>query len=592
MRHPSIHEEDRLGRVYDHKLVSRLLAYVRPYKFKVFISIVLLLLIAGLEQLLPYLTKVGIDDYIGQGDFSGLLRIAAVYIVISLGLSSMKIAQVLLTGWVGEKVMFDIREQVFSHLQAQSLRFFDRNPIGRLVTRTTNDVQTLSEIFTSGIVVVFGDIITLVGIVTAMMIMNVQLALVALLIIPLIAIVTFFFRFRLRDAFRDVRLKVAAINSFLQEHLAGMRIVQLFNNESRADTSFSVVNAETKNAHLRTVALFSIFFPIMEFLGALTTASILVRGGFLILSDEAFTLGILIAFFQYTERFFRPIRDLSEKYNIFQAGMASAERVFSLLDKDEGLKDPVNPTACDELNGSIKFQDVNFGYSEEKTVLNNISFNVHPGETVAIVGATGAGKSTIANLLARFYDVNSGSILVDGVDVRGWCRCELRKQICYVQQDVTLFKGTIRDNITLGDTFTDEQVNHAARTVHADQFIEDLPDKYDELVMERGATLSSGQRQLLSFARALIRDPKVLVLDEATSAIDPETEALIQDALEKLLKGRTSLIIAHRLATIRKADKIIVMHKGQVREEGTHEELLKLKGFYHRLYQLQYHHVA
>ncbi|MBD3165028.1 ATP-binding cassette domain-containing protein [bacterium] len=591
MNTASIHEEANLGRVYDQKLVGRLLTYVKPYTRTVIISLVLLLIGAGLEQLMPYLTKRAIDNHIAKNDFSGLIWIVLTYLGVALVVTGARIAQTLITGRVGENVMYDLRREVFHHLQTQDSSFFDRNPVGRLVTRVTSDVQTLSEIFSSGIVVVLGDLLTLIAIMIAMFWMNWQLALVAISVIPLLFFASLYFRLKLRDAFRDVRVRVAAINAFLQEHLAGMRLVQLFNHQGPADTNFHGVNARTRAAHLQTVALFSFFFPLMEIIGALTTALILMRGGVLIL-DDALTFGALVAFFQYSERFFRPIRDLTEKYNIFQAGMASAERVFNLLDTEVNIREPEAPLVCKRIEGAVQFKDVSFAYTDENYVLKDVSFAIKPGERVAIVGATGAGKTTVSNLIPRFYETTRGQVLVDDMDVRDWCLHELRSNIAIVQQDVVLFRGTIRDNITLGDDFSDEEVERAAKMLQADQFIQSLPKGYDEPVMERGATLSSGQKQLIAFTRALIRNPSVLILDEATSSVDMETEALIQQAMETLFKDRTSIVIAHRLATIRRADTILVFHKGALAEQGSHEELIAADGIYKRLYQLQYGEAA
>jgi len=515
----------------------------------------------------------------------------ALFVGLYVVLAAVRVGQALLTGWVGEQVMYDLRREIFHHLQKQPLRFFDRNPVGRLVTRVTNDVQTLSEIFSSGVVVVFGDLFTLIGIVIAMFLLNWKLALVAIAVVPLMVAATFFFRTRLRGAFREVRLKTAAINAYLQEHLSGVRIVQLFRIEGRTESRFSGINAKLRGANLDTVKLFSIFFPILELVSALALALIVLRGGYLTL-DEGMTIGVLVAFIQYTDRFFRPIRDLAQKWNIFQAGMASSERVFKLLDTEPAIVDPEGEGCCDKLEGRIEFRDVHFSYDGEEEVLHGIDFTIEPGQTVAIVGATGAGKSTIINLVGRFYDVTEGQVLVDGLDVREWHRDQLLKHIAYVHQDVFLFAGTIRENITLGDEYPDEAVMQAAKTVHAHDFIASLPKGYDEPVTERGSTLSSGQRQLLSFGRALVRDPRILVLDEATSSVDPETEYLIQDAMEKLLAGRTSIIVAHRLSTVQRADKILVMHKGELREEGTHDELMEQKGIYWKLFQLQYKRVA
>ncbi len=590
-RRGSIHEEENLGKIYDHRLVTRLMAYIKPYWFRVLVAVILLIGIAALEQLTPYLTKVAIDNHIVKGDFKGLIGIVGLIALLSLVVAMGKIVQAILTSYVGERVMFDLRREIFHHLQSLSLRFFDRNPVGRLVTRNTSDVATLSEIFSSGVVVIFGDLITLVFIVAAMLMINVQLALVSFTVVPLLVLVTFLSRMKLRDAFRGVRVKVAAMTAFMQEHYSGMRIIQLFNHQKKVDDRFAEVNNDTKFAHLRTVALFSIFFPLIEVIGALSTVLILLRGGFLVL-DDAITIGVLVAFFQYAERFFRPIRELSEKYNIFQAGLASAERVFNLLDTEPDMMEPVNPHASSTVKGEIEFKNVLFEYNKGEEILHDISFHVKPGETIAIVGSTGAGKTTVANLIGRFYDTTGGNVFIDGVDVRKWDRDALMHSICYVHQDVFMFNGTVRDNITLGDEYSDDQVIEAAKTVNADRFIQQLPQGYHEQGTERGATFSTGQRQLLSFARALIRNPRILILDEATSSVDSETEFLIQQAMERLQKGRTSIVIAHRLSTIMNADRILVFHKGRLCEAGSHTNLLERRGIYHRLFQLQYSHTA
>ncbi|GBE30485.1 putative ABC transporter ATP-binding protein [bacterium BMS3Bbin04] len=588
----SIHEEENLGAVFEPRLVKRLLTYLKPYRLRVFISVFLLLVIAAAEQLGPYLTKVALDDYIVPGDFNGLVLIVVLYFVLYLVLAFARIGQALLTGWVGEKVMYDIRKEVFAHLQRQTLTYFDRNPVGRLVTRATNDVQTLSEIFSSGIVVVFGDVFMLIMIIVAMLLLNWQLAIVAVAVVPFVVWATFFFRRRLRDAFREVRVQTAAVNSFLQEHLSGIRIVQLFTHEKSTARSFAGVNDSLRSGHLWTVNLFSVFFPVLEILSAVAVAMIILRGGNMTLTD-AISIGTLIAFLQYVERFFRPIRELAEKWNIFQSGMASAERVFDLLDTEPAIVESSSPISLPALSGHIEFEDVHFSYNDYgEEVLKGIDFIIEPGETIALVGATGAGKTTIINLLGRFYDATSGKVKLDGINVRDLDQDDLHRDLAYVSQDIFLFSGTIRNNIALGDDFTDEQIQNAAERVHADSFIKRLPSGYDEPVTERGGTLSTGQRQLLSFARAMVRDPKVLVLDEATSSVDPETEAHIQDALKVMMKDRTSIIVAHRLSTVQRADKILVMHKGCLREMGTHAELLKKRGIYWRLFELQYKRVA
>jgi len=587
----SIHEEESLGKVFEPKLIKRLLVFIKPYWLLVSLSIFMLIIIAVLEQIGPYLTKVAIDTHIKQKDFNGLLKIVVYYLGIFGVLGILRMVHAMITGWVGERIILDMRREVFAHVQKQSLAYFDKNPVGRLVTRVTSDVQTLSEIFSSGVVVIFGDMFILIGIIVAMLMLNWKLALISFMIVPFIVVVTFFFRSKLREAFRDVRLKTASLSSLLQEHFSGIRIVQLFSHEKTASEQCSKRSAELRKGHLQTVSLFSIFFPMLELLSAIAVALIIVRGGFLVL-DDAVTLGVLVAFIQYTERFFRPIRELAEKWNIFQSGMASAERVFKLLDTKPGIQNNCKSLKPEIFKGSVAFKDVSFNYNGEDDVISDLDFSVKPGETIAIVGATGAGKSTIINLIGRFYDVTKGNILVDDIDVKDWDQEELLSNIAYVQQDVFLFSGTIKDNITLGDSFSDEQIQNAVETVHADRFVQKLENGLDDAVTERGSTFSSGQRQLLSFARAIIRDPKILILDEATSSVDPETERLIQDAMNRLVKGRTSFVVAHRLSTIQQADRIFVMHKGELKETGTHKDLLKKKGFYWRLFQMQYQRVA
>lgn len=581
------HEDEYQARDYDSRLMKRLLVYVRPYRFKLAVSVMLLLVVAGLELLGPYLIKRAIDVHIAQKDIPGLLHLVIFFFFVLIAALIAHFAQLYNTRWVGQKVVYDLRMEVFKHLQKLPVAYFDRNPVGRLMTRVTSDVQVLEEMFSAGIVSIFGDIFTLMGIVTAMLILNWKLALVTFAIIPLIFCATFIFRKYVRRAFREVRLKVARINSFMNEYIAGMLVTQLFNLYQRNSGKFNELNYSYYESQIRTILYFAIFLPTVELFSSLAAGLILGYGGKLILAG-AMTLGSLIAFLQYSERFFRPIRDLAEKYNILQGAMASSERIFALLDTEPAVASPEKPVKNAPASGNIEFRNVTFAYNEGGPVLKDVSFKVGTGETVAVVGHTGAGKTTIINLLCRFYDVDEGEILVDGVNVKDYELHELRRKIGLVQQDLFLFSGTIEDNICIDRVRSDcETAHEAAKTVQVDKFIDKMPEGYKTGVGERGVTLSIGQRQLLSFARALAVNPEILVLDEATSSVDSETEALIQQALSVLLQGRTSLVIAHRLSTIRKADRIIVLHHGKIRESGNHEQLLAEKGIYYRLYMLQ-----
>ena len=581
-------DDEILGKAYDSALMKRLLGFVKPYKMYVIAAILLNVIVAALGPIRPILTMWAIDDYIAVGDYNGLLNISLL-LVGSLFLQS--IIQYFLTYFtqlMGQKIIFDLRSKVFSHVQKLALRFFDKTPIGRIVTRVTNDVESLNELFSSGIVNVFSDVFIIFWIFVFMFITAWDLSLVTLSVLPILFYATFLFRKKVREAYRDVRFHLARLNSYMQEHVTGMNIVQTFTKEEEELKSFDSINADHRKAHINSVFYYAIFFPTVEILSSAAIALIIWYGGGEVLSGYL-TVGVLFAFIQYTEMFFRPIRDLSEKYNIMQTAMASSERLFKLLDNDTKVYNPENADELGEVKGKIEFENVWFSYNEEEYVLRDISFTINPGETIAIVGATGAGKTSIINLFTRFYDVNKGKILVDGKDIREIDKRELRKYISIVLQDVFLFSGTIKSNISLGnEDITEEQIIKASQTVGAYKFISELPNKYEEEVKEKGATLSVGQKQLISFARALAYSPQILILDEATSSIDTETETLIQNAIEKLLVGRTSIVIAHRLSTVQNADKIIVMHKGKIREIGTHQQLLAEKGIYYKLYQLQY----
>ena len=478
--------------------------------------------------------------------------------------------------------------QIFRHVQNLALKFFDKTPIGRLVTRTTNDVESLNELFSSGIVMVFSDVFIIIWILVFMFFMDIPLTLVTLSVLPVLIYGTFLFRKKVRDSYRDVRFHLARLNSYMQEHITGMNIVQIFNKQKQELKKFSSINDDFKETNIKSILYYAVFYPTVEFLSSIAIGLIIWYGGGEIIQNTL-TLGVLFAFIQYTEMFFRPIRDLSEKYNIMQTAMASSERIFKLLDNETFINNPANPRNLTDVKGEIEFKNVWFAYNEEDYILKDISFKINPGETVAIVGATGAGKSSIINILSRFYDINKGSILVDGIDIRELDKRELRKHISMVLQDVFLFSGTITSNISMSnDSIPHEKIMESARTVGADKFINSLPQKYNEIVKERGATLSVGQKQLISFARALAYNPQILILDEATSSVDTETEILIQEAIHKLLVGRTAIVIAHRLSTIQNADNIIVLHKGEIRETGTHQELLAKRGIYYKLYQLQF----
>jgi len=583
-----IHAEEVLGKAYDARLMRRLLMYLKPYRRTVFWAIVCLLIGSAMSVVQPYLIGVAIDRYIQNDDFSGLSYIAALFILTLILFFIFEFLQTWLINVMGQKIMYDLRMQIIRHLQKMDISFFDKNPVGRLMTRVTSDVDALNELFTSGVISIFEDICMLSGIMIFLFVLNYKLALMVFSILPILILATLVFKIKVRNSFRNVRTAIAKINAFLQENITGTDVVQIFGQEKKQYKRFTRINKEHLDAHLQSVFYHALFLPLLQFISALAIALIIWYGGGQVLSG-VLTIGTLVAFIQYSERFFRPISDLSEKYTILQSAMAASERIFNLLDRRPDIISPENPAGRSVTEGSIEFRNVHFSYNPEEPVLRDISFKVAPGETVAIVGSTGAGKSTIISLLSRHYDVQRGEILVDGIRVADHDLKVLRRSIGVVLQDVFLFSGSVSENIRLGNNqITDSRIRYAAETVHASHFIDKMDRRYAARLGERGSSLSVGQKQLLAFARALAYDPKILVLDEATSSIDTETELLIRDALSKLLSGRTSIIIAHRLSTIQNSDRIIVLHRGRIRETGTHQELLHKKGIYWKLYQLQY----
>jgi ATP-binding cassette subfamily B multidrug efflux pump len=581
-------DDDALApQTYDLRLLRRLLGYLRPHTGAVAAAFALIVAQAGIDLVGPYLTKVAIDRHIARGDASGLAQVAGLYLLALAAAFVVRFGQNFIMQMAGQRIMQDMRREIFAHLQRLHVGHFDRNPVGRLMTRVTTDVDAVNELFTSGVVTVFGDLFTLVGIMAVMVALDFRLALVTFAVIPLFFFLTNWFRKGARQSFRETRRWVARINAFLQENLSGMAVVQLFRREEKNREAFAAVNRKHYDTNMQAIFYYAVFYPAIELLAAIAAALILVYGGSEVLSG-GLTLGVLVAFIQYSERFWRPISDLSEKFNVLQAAMAASERIFGLLDTRALVTSPTPAVRPTVVEGRVSLENVSFEYTAGTPILRDIDFVVEPGRSLALVGATGAGKSSIISLLMRFYDVQQGKVALDGIDVREWDTRSLRSSLALVLQDVHLFSGTIASNIRLGSDIPMDRVRAAAEAVHAHRFIERLPQGYETEVKERGATLSVGQKQLLSFARALAHDPRVLILDEATSSVDTETEHLIQDALRVLLRGRTAIVIAHRLSTVQNVDEILVLHKGRIRERGTHQELLARRGMYWTLYELQY----
>ncbi len=581
-------EDEILGKAYDARLMRRILRYLQPYWKLLAVALAFLISHTATELLRPYITKIAIDRYIATGDIGGLDSMVLIYLGTVIAGFIFLFIQTYTTEYAGQRAMHDLRMQIFTHLQRQDMDYFDRNPVGRLMTRTVNDVETLNELFSTGVVGLLGDVFIVFGIAGAMLWLDWKLALIALCVFPVIIYASRFYRRRAREVYRESRLILARLNARLQETIAGIATIQVFGQEGKMYDRFQEINSNYRNVLLRSVRYNAVFFPIIEIFSALSIGLVLWYGGWLI-GIDGLQAGVIVAFIQYLQRMYQPIRDLAEKYNIMQAAMASSERIFSTLDTQPVIQNSAAPVMPARLRGAVEFKDVWLSYKHGEPILKGISFTARPGERLALVGATGGGKTSIVSALCRFYEIDRGSILVDGVDIRDWDKQALRRQLGLVLQDVFLFSGDIASNITLGDERISEvRMIEAARRAQIAPLIERLPGGYRAEVQERGSTLSQGQRQLLSFARALAFDPRILILDEATSSVDTETELLIQTALEELLKQRTAIIVAHRLSTIKNADRILVIHRGQIWEQGGHDELLARAGLYARLYDLQY----
>ena len=587
------HEEEAIGKTYDFQVARRLLRYLRPYRKLLFISLALTLALNLLGVLQPKFTQYAIDWYILPGKTEGIMLLVGLYLGVQLLRLLFAYLQAVFLNTVGQWVMFDIRRELYDKLQHQEVAYYDRNPVGRIMTRLTTDVDALNELFTQGLTDVLGDIVMIVAIVGVMLWMDVKLTLVTLLTVPLLFAATTWFRKGARRGYDMIRTRIARINAFLQEHFAGAQTVQIFNAEKKSLKRFSDINEDYRNANIETIFFYAVFFPLVDFIGAVGIALIIWYGGYRVLQNTpgytVLTLGALVAFIQYSGFLFQPIRDISDKYNVLQSAVVASHRIFKTLDLPIAVTTPEKPLRTGRARGTIEFQNVWFAYKEEDWVLKDVSFKVEPGQSIALVGHTGSGKTTITNLLMRFYDVQRGRILLDGTDLRDWDLHSLRQNFAVVLQDVFLFSGTVESNIRLGrQEISEERVKWAAHEVHAEHFIERLRGGFKAEVRERGAGLSVGQKQLISFARALAFDPALLILDEATSSIDTETEQLIQQAIERVMRDRTSIVVAHRLSTIQRADQIIVLHHGEIREQGTHQQLLANRGLYWMLYRLQY----
>lgn len=580
-------QENLSGKIFDKQVLLRLISFIKPFKLQFVLLIVVIILGALLSPVLPVLIKYTIDGPISNGDWTGTRNMFIAMVALLVFSSIIAFFNTFLAGWLGQNIIKDIRIQLYDKILSLNLKFFDQTPIGRLVTRTISDIETLSDVFSSGIAAIAGDVLQLVLIFGVMLWLNWQLALISLCTIPFMLISTYVFKEKVKKAFNEVRNAVSNLNTFVQEHITGMSLVQIFNSEEIEYEKFHKINENHRDANIRSVLYYSIYYPVVEVISALGVGLIVWYGARGILNDSGIEFGTITAFIMFINQFFRPIRMLADRINTLQMGIVSTDRIVKLLDSNDHMVD--NGSIKKEVEGHVMFKNVKFAYIDENYVLKNISFEAKLGETVAFVGATGAGKSSIINLLTRFYDINEGIIEIDGINIKDYDLSYLRQCIGMVLQDVFLFSDTIRNNITLGDdSIADDQIVNAAKLVGVHDFIMQLPGNYDYNVMERGATLSVGQRQLISFVRAMVQNPSIIVLDEATSSIDTESEELIQNAIEVLMKGRTAIVIAHRLSTIQKADRIIVVDKGEIVESGTHNELLAKNGFYNELYQMQY----
>jgi ATP-binding cassette subfamily B multidrug efflux pump len=587
------HEEEAIGKTYDFQVARRLLRYLKPYVRLLLAALALTLLLNLLAVLQPKFTEYAIDWYILPRKTDGLMLLVGLYLATQLLRFVFSYFQSIFVNTIGQYVMFDIRKQLYSKLQHQEVAYYDRNPVGRIMTRLTTDVDSLNQLFTEGVTDLLGDLVMIAAIISVMLYMDVKLTLVSLLTVPLLFAATTWFRRGARKGYDLVRTRIARINAFLQEHFAGAQTVQIFNAESKSLNKFDHINEEYRRANIDTIFYYAVFFPLVDLIGAVGIALIIWYGGYQLMQNTpgntVLTLGALVAFIQYSQNLFQPIRDISDKYNVLQAAVVASHRIFKTLDQPIAVLTPEKPVKTERARGRIEFQNVWFAYKDEDWVLKDVSFTVEPGQSIALVGHTGSGKTTITNLLMRFYDIQRGRILLDGVDLRDWDLAALRKNFAVVLQEVFLFSGTIEGNIRLGrEDIAEDRVRWAAQEVHADSFIRRLKGEYKAEVRERGAGLSVGQKQLISFARALAFDPAILILDEATSSIDTETEQLIQRAIERVMRDRTSIVVAHRLSTIQNADRIIVLHHGEIREQGTHQELLAERGLYWKLYKLQY----